>query len=54
MTLLINATAKKIPETTLMLVVVRDFSKFTPMLKVDVPDRKPKLPTLNSIWFSPR
>ena len=52
MKLLIRATAKKIPETTRIFVVVRDCSKLTPKLKANVTDRNTKLPMLKSIWFS--
>jgi hypothetical protein len=46
--LLIRAITNKIPETTLIFVVVLDKSKFIPILKAKVMDRKIKLPMLKN------
>ncbi len=50
--LLIKATAKKIPDTTLILVVVRGKIKLVPIVSINVVARKTKLPALKSILFS--
>ena len=50
--LLAKAIAKKIPETTRILIVVRDCSKLTPIEIIKVVARKIKLPKLNNILFS--
>ncbi|AJR05012.1 hypothetical protein AW14_14580 [Siansivirga zeaxanthinifaciens CC-SAMT-1] len=50
--LLNRAIAKKIPETTLIFVVVLDCSKLTLIVTTNVIAKKTKLPKLNNILFS--
>jgi hypothetical protein len=50
--LLKNAIIKKIPETVLIFVVVRDLSKRTPIVIPKVIARNIKLPKVNIILFS--
>jgi hypothetical protein len=50
--LLINAIAKKIPETTLIFVVALDFSKLIPKVNINVTAINTKLPAPKSILFS--
>lgn len=50
--LLIKAIEKKIPETTLIFVVVLASSKLAPIVITNVVARNTKPPTLKSILFS--